>query len=221
MRRGPPAGTSGTGGAEDDPAGPPGTALRETLVAIEMSTRVANRETSIAATRGWLSQIEALCLEAEFYLARLVGFTGAVGGKALGDVDVGRLLVDVVQRHRCLAIRTNTTLDLRSVPRMPRLALDPTLLDGVIATVLVGALRFCPGGVVRIATGFGARERRLSIHVVASVRRGDVAPLMDPFHLPFCRRAIEGLGGAFRSTRRGATSATLLLDVPGVPTEAA
>lgn len=193
-------------------------ALRAKVLGIELSTRVARREPSVEATRAWLDHIEGLCLEAAYHLTRIVGPPAGHpnGSSEVAAVDAGRVLAEVVERHRGLAQRSETTLDLRVDPDMPRVRVDEAVLADVLGSLVVSALHLSRGGVVRVAAGRAPRDGWVSVRVVAASAAGVAGSDDTTFDVPSCGAVIERLGGTYRAhERRSNGAATVSIALPG------
>jgi signal transduction histidine kinase len=214
--------------------------LKNPVTGIMMMVQVAQRKARDLpeAFRGYLQQIDLTCREMLRLIENLLEISKIEEGKmpiTRELVVLAELVDEVVADHRPLVAQARRTLHVDVPTTLPAVVADRALLRRVLGNLLSNAVRHSGSAAVWVsaATGPGAGELSLAVRdegqgippalhdrifeKFASMPRSPAdAPFRDTgLGLPFCKLAVEGMGGrlVLASTPGAGTTFTVTLPV--------
>jgi signal transduction histidine kinase len=186
------------------------------------------------AHRSYLQQIELTCREMMRLIQNLLEISKIEEGKmpiTIEPVVLAELVDEVHVEQRLLATQAGRRLEVDVATTLPAVAADRALLRRVLANLIGNAVRHSGSPVVYVEAHPDADGTRMRIAVrdegrgipasqharifekFASVRR---SPADEPFRdtglgLPFCKLAVDEMGGELRLESAADTGSTFLV----------
>jgi len=192
------------------------------------------------AHRGYLQQIDLTCREMMRLIQNLLEISKIEEGKmpiTIEAVVLAELADEVLAEHRLLATQAGRTLQVDVSTDLPAVAADRALLRRVLGNLVGNAVRHSGSPVVHVEARTDADGTRVMLAVrdegrgipdalrerifekFASVRR---SPADEPFRdtglgLPFCKLAVDQMGGELALASAPRTGSTFTVTLPVHP----
>jgi signal transduction histidine kinase len=189
------------------------------------------------AHRGYLQQIDLTCREMMRLIQNLLEISKIEEGKmpiTIEPVVLAELVDEVLVEHRLLATQAGRRLEVDVSTTLPAVAADRALLRRVLANLVGNAVRHSGSPVVHVEARPDDDDTRMLLAVrdegrgipvsqhdrifekFASVRR---SPADEPFRdtglgLPFCKLAVDQMGGALSLASGAGTGSTFTVTLP-------
>jgi signal transduction histidine kinase len=189
------------------------------------------------AHRGYLQQIDLTCREMMRLIQNLLELSKIEEGKmpiTIEAVVLAELADEVLVEHRLLATQAGRTLHVDVSTALPAVAADRALLRRVLGNLVGNAVRHSGSPVVHVEARADADGARVKLAVrdegrgipaahharifekFASVRR---SPADEPFRdtglgLPFCKLAVDQMGGVLELTSAPREGSTFTVTLP-------
>jgi signal transduction histidine kinase len=213
--------------------------LKNPVNGIAMTVQLALRKSAdlTEAHVGYLRQIHRTCNEMMRLIQNLLEIAKIEEGKMPVEreaIAVLELLAEVVHEYQPVADQTARRLTVDVAQDLPHVVADRALLRRVLANLVINALRHSGSPEVLLAASIGREGAEILLRVVdrggglepedvphvfekfRSVRRSPTsAPLSDTgLGLPFCRLAVELMGGRIGVESRPRVETTFWLALP-------
>jgi signal transduction histidine kinase len=189
------------------------------------------------AHRGYLQQIDLTCREMMRLIQNLLEISKIEEGKmplTIEPVVLAELVDEVLAEHRLLAAQAGRRLEIDVSTALPAVAADRALLRRVLANLIGNAVRHSGSPVVHVEArpdadgtrmllavrdeggGIPASQQERIFEKFASVRR---SPADEPFRdtglgLPFCKLAVDEMGGVLSLTSGSGAGSTFTVTLP-------
>lgn len=213
--------------------------LKNPVIGITMMIRAAlrRRDDLPASQRNTLLQIDRTCQEMMRLIQNLLEISKMEEGQmpvAREEVVVAEILDDVRLEYAPVAEQTGKSLRVAVTSELPAVIADYALLKRVLVNLVINALRHSGSHEVRVESASIPDNGEVAIRVIdyghgipeeeqtrvfekfATVRRGPESnPSTDTgLGLPFCKMAVERMGGRIALTSAAGTSTVFAVALP-------
>ena len=185
--------------------------------------------------RGYLQQIDLTCREMMRLIQNLLELSKIEEGKmpiTIEPVVLAELVDEVLVEHRLLATQAGRRLEVDVLTTLPPVDADRVLLRRVLANLVGNAVRHSGSPIVHVEARVDGERGLLAVRdegrgipesqharifeKFASLRR---SPADEPFRdtglgLPFCKLAVDEMGGELTFTSASGTGSTFTVALP-------